>query len=164
MHALNTVILVGRVGSDPVLRRRPDGQLLCELSIASPQRCRQGDGTIQRTEWVRVRLAGEAAQHCQQGVRQGRWVAIQGRVRVRTRPEASGTLRSEVFVQGDRVDVLGLSAEGPARVQVDRSAERRHPLFDGAPEAADEEPRVRLDERAQAAASAVRDGRRLASA
>ena len=131
MRALNSVILVGAVGANPVFRTGATG-LCCELSLASRETVPDDRGDRVRTEWVRVRLHARAAETCQRAVRKGHLVGVEGRLRCRTTADRHGRIVRDVFVQAHRLHLL----EGepthapPARL---RLGERTHPAFRSPP-------------------------------
>lgn len=124
MNSLNSVILIGTAGADPVSRQTRAGNLVAELSVASPHTLRTPSGTRTHTEWVRVRALGAVAALCQQAIRKGSLLAVQGRVRCRLWTDRGGQLHKEQFVQADELRVLDQPSV-PHR----RSAERAHPAF-----------------------------------
>jgi single stranded DNA-binding protein len=131
MRALNSVILVGTVGADPVFRTSPAG-LCCELSLASSETVRTRQGDRVRTEWVRVRLGARAAEICQRAVRKGHLVGVEGRLRCRATADRHGRIVRDVYVQAQRLHLLeGRPLDAPpARLRV---GERTHPAFRAAP-------------------------------
>ena len=131
MRALNSVILVGTVGADPVFRSSPAG-LVCELSLASRETVRTDRGDRVRTEWVRVRLGARAAEVCQRAVRKGHLVGVEGRLRCRATANRHGRIVRDIYVQAQRLHLLegGPLEAPPARLRV---GERTHPAFRSPP-------------------------------
>ena len=86
----NLVILIGRLGKDPVLRFTPDGKPVCDLSLATNKFYKDASGEKQTlTEWHRVTVWGNDAENAAQYLSKGRQVYIQG------------SLKTDVVGEGD---------------------------------------------------------------
>lgn len=71
---LNKVILIGRLGRDPEVRYMPNGEAVCNFSIATSETWNDRNGQRQeRTEWHNItmyrRLAEIAGQYLKKGVK-----------------------------------------------------------------------------------------------
>ena len=95
MKSLNTVTLVGRLGSDVSINQLSNGQEVASLSIATDDSFKDKQGEWQeRTDWHRVvtfqkGLIGILKKHA----RKGRLVAVQGMLKQRSFTDQSGAKR-----------------------------------------------------------------------
>jgi len=81
---LNKVMLTGRLGRDPELRYLPNGTAIATFSVASGRSVKQQDGSFQeQTEWFRVVTWEKLAETCQQYLKKGSHVYIEGRLQTR---------------------------------------------------------------------------------
>ena len=79
--ALNKVMVIGNLGSDPVLRTLPSGQNVANFSVATTERFTDRSGAQQsRTDWHRIVAFGRLADACERSLSKGRQVYIEGRL------------------------------------------------------------------------------------
>jgi len=83
--SVNKAIVVGNLGRDPQIRTLPNsGQNVANFSVATKERFKDRNGDPQeRTEWHRVVAFGKLADNCQQLLKKGRQVYIEGRLNTR---------------------------------------------------------------------------------
>lgn len=79
--SFHTVILVGNVGRDPEMRYTPTGQPVTSFSVATNRQYVNSNGeTIKETAWFRVSVWGKQAESCNQYLRKGAKVLVEGRL------------------------------------------------------------------------------------
>ncbi|NOR89734.1 MAG: single-stranded DNA-binding protein [Anaerolineales bacterium] len=84
------LILVGNLGRDPEMRYTPSGQAVTNLSVASNRQYTKSDGeSVKETIWFRVSVWGKSAEACNEYLRKGRPVLVEGRLN----PDESGNPR-----------------------------------------------------------------------
>jgi single-strand DNA-binding protein len=77
----HTVILVGNLGRDPEMRYTPGGQAVTNFSIAINDNYTSSSGErVERTIWVRVSAWGKQAETCNQYLKKGSKVLVEGRL------------------------------------------------------------------------------------
>jgi single-strand DNA-binding protein len=75
------ILLVGNLGRDPEMRYLPSGAAVTSFSMATSERWTGQDGQQQeRTIWWRVSVFGKQAEICNEYLRKGRKVLIEGRM------------------------------------------------------------------------------------
>lgn len=112
MGSVNKVILVGNLGADPELKYTPSNRPVCNLNIATNDVWKDKAGQKQeRTEWHRVNVWGDQAEHCSKYLAKGRTVYIEGRLQTRKWQDKEGKDRYTTEVVADRVVFLG--GQGP---------------------------------------------------
>ena len=78
---VNKVILVGRLGKDPETNYTQSGQGLCKFSVATDESWKDRNGERQkRTEWHNCVVWGKLAEICQQYLKKGALVYVEGRI------------------------------------------------------------------------------------
>lgn len=87
----HTLIIVGNVGKDPEMRYTPSGQAVASFSVATNRSYTTGSGEqVKETIWFRVATWGKQAEVCNQYVKKGSKVLIEGRL---TPDKATGNPR-----------------------------------------------------------------------
>jgi single-strand DNA-binding protein len=77
----HTLIIVGNVGKDPEMRYTPSGQAVTSFSVASNRQYTASNGEqVKETIWFRVSAWGKQAEVCNQYLRKGSKVLIEGRL------------------------------------------------------------------------------------
>lgn len=82
MPALNRVQLIGRLGRDPESKFTPTGKKVAHFSIAVSNRWKSREGEMREsTEWVNVEAWERLGETCQEYLRKGSLVYIEGRLK-----------------------------------------------------------------------------------
>lgn len=77
----HSLIIVGNVGKDPEMRYTPSGQAVTFFSVATNRQYTDGTGaSVKETVWFRVTTWGKQAEVCQQYVKKGMTVLVEGRL------------------------------------------------------------------------------------
>ena len=77
----HTLIIVGNVGKDPEMRYTPSGQAVTSFSVATNREYTTGNGEkVKETIWFRVTTWGKQAEVCNQYVKKGMKVLVDGRL------------------------------------------------------------------------------------
>ena len=81
MQTVNKVILVGKIGADPDVRKNGAGQTVAHFSIATERWEDLPDGDQRkRTDWHRVTLTGNLAEKIGREIRRHDRVYVDGRI------------------------------------------------------------------------------------
>jgi len=82
MPALNRVQLIGRLGKDPESRFTPTGKKVANFSLAVSSRWKGKDGeTKEYTEWVNIEAWGRLGEVCQEYLKKGGLIYLEGRLK-----------------------------------------------------------------------------------
>ncbi len=116
----HTLIVAGNVGKDPDMRYVPSGQAVTSFNVATSYNKTANNGeTIKETIWIRVTTWGKLAETCNQYVKKGSKVLVEGRLNVdpatggpRVWKAQDGTPRASFEVTANTVRFL--SARGEA--------------------------------------------------
>ncbi len=77
----HTIIIAGNVGKDPEMRYTPSGQAVTSFSVATNRQYTTGNGEqVKETIWFRISTWGKQAEICNQYVKKGSKVLIEGRL------------------------------------------------------------------------------------
>jgi single-strand DNA-binding protein len=80
-QSVNSITLVGRLGKEPEMRYTQSGQAVCSFSVATDRSWTDTAGQKQtRTTWFQVTSWGKLAETCNNYLKKGRLVYIEGRV------------------------------------------------------------------------------------
>lgn len=109
---LNKVILIGRLGRDPEVRYMPNGEAVCNFSIATSETWNDRNGQRQeRTEWHNITMYRRLAEIAGQYLKKGREVYIEGRIQSRKYTGKDGVERTAYEIIGNEMKILGSKSE-----------------------------------------------------
>lgn len=94
MPALNRVQLIGRLGKDPESKFTPSGKKVAHFSVAISNRWKSKDGESKEyTEWVNIEAWGRLGEVCQEYLKKGSLVYIEGRLKTEKYEDKEGETR-----------------------------------------------------------------------
>ncbi|CAK0779075.1 Single-stranded DNA-binding protein [Gammaproteobacteria bacterium] len=77
----HTLILAGNLGRDPEMRFLPNGQAVTSFNVASSRKWKDADGTQrEETVWFKVSTWGKLAEICNEHLKKGSKVLVEGRL------------------------------------------------------------------------------------
>ena len=77
----HTLIIVGNLGKDPEMRYTPSGQAVTSFSVASNRKYTSSNGEqVNETIWFRISAWGKQAEICNQYLKKGSKVLVEGRL------------------------------------------------------------------------------------
>lgn len=111
-RGLNKVMLIGRLGQDPEMRYTPSGKPLTKFQLAVNRSWTSADNEKKtETEWFTVVSWGKLAEICNQYLKKGHQVYIDGRLHTRRWQDDEGTNHSVVEVVAKEMVMLGRPME-----------------------------------------------------
>jgi single-strand DNA-binding protein len=115
----HTIIIVGNLGRDPEMRYTPSGQPVTNFNVATNRQYTDSNGQqVKETIWFRVSTWGKQAETCNQYLKKGSKVLVEGRLvpepatggpRVWTRQD--GTVSASFEVSASTVRFLSSRGE-----------------------------------------------------
>ena len=105
--SFNKIIVIGNLGRDPELRYTPQGDAVCDFSIATNERKRDKAGEFQDvTTWFKVTLWRRQAENASKYLTKGRSVYVEGRLQVEEWNDRDGNKRFSLVVQGSEIQFI----------------------------------------------------------
>ena len=137
----HTLIIVGNVGRDPEMRYTPSGQAVTSFSVASNRKYTSSNGEqVNETIWFRVSAWGKQAEVCNQYLKKGSRVLIEGRLTPdratggpRLWQKQDGTSAASFEVTAQTVRVLTTRAESESSMAGDSGDMATAPAEDDIP-------------------------------
>ena len=108
MASVNKVILVGNLGKDPETRFMPNGEAVCNFSIATTDSWKDKEGKKQeRTEWHNIVMYRKLAEIAGEYLKKGSAVYLEGRLQTRKWQDKDGADKYTVEIISDNMQMLG---------------------------------------------------------
>ena len=119
MASVNKVIIVGNLGKDPETRYAPNGDAICNITVATTDSWKdKATGEKKElTEWHRISFFGKLAEICGQYLKKGSQVYVEGSIRTRKWTDKDGQERYTTEIRGDEMKMLGSKSDGGQRNQ-----------------------------------------------
>jgi len=116
MPSVNKVILMGNLGRDPEVRFMPNGDAVCNFSIATTDSWKDKAGERQeKTEWHNIVMYRRLAEIAGEYLKKGRPVYLEGRLQTRKWQTKEGQDRYTTEVIADSMQMLGGREGAPAQ-------------------------------------------------
>lgn len=111
MASLNRVLLIGNLTKDPELRYTPQGTAVVNLRMAVNRKYRDKSQEMKEdTCFLTVVVWDKQAETCNQYLRKGSPIFVEGRLQSRSWEDNAGQKRSVVEVRAERVQFLSAGA------------------------------------------------------
>lgn len=105
---LNKVILIGRLGRDPEVRYMPNGEAVCNFSVATSESWKDKNGQRQEaTEWHNVTMYRKLAEIAGQYLTKGSQVYLEGKIQSRKYQGKDGIERTAYEIIANEMKMLG---------------------------------------------------------
>ena len=147
MSGVNKVILIGNVGNDPEFKVMPNGDGVCNLSIATSEEWKDKTSgeKKEKTEWHRVVFFRRLAEIVNEYVKKGSKIYVEGRLQTRSW-EQDGIKRYSTEIVANEMRLLdsrqtqnqGQAYQQPAQKQYEQSEKPQAALTPPAQQAAPE--------------------------
>ena len=134
MPSVNKVILMGNLGRDPEVRFMPNGDAVCNFSIATTDSWKDKAGERQeKTEWHNIVMYRRLAEIAGEYLKKGRPVYLEGRLQTRKWQTKEGQDRYTTEVIADSMQMLGGRDGAPAQESQPSSQPEARDEFDQTP-------------------------------
>src|SRR5215467_14768619 len=109
MKSVNKVILIGRLGRDPELKYTGTGTPFCRFSMATDDSWtdKNSGERQERTEWHNIVVWNKLAEICNEYLRKGRLVYIEGSLQTREWDDQEGNKRKTTEIVARDMVLLG---------------------------------------------------------
>ena len=120
MRDVNKVILIGRLGADPVQRHTKAGTSVVHFSLATSRRFLKEEGSStqdpvygEETQWHQVVVWGKQGENCAQYLKKGRAIYLEGSIRGRTYEDKNKVTKYSVEIVADSISFLDSPKSAP---------------------------------------------------
>lgn len=111
-RGLNKVMIIGHLGRDPEMRYTPSGRSVTSFSVATSRNWTTAEGERRtETEWFNVVAWGSLAEICNQYLKKGQQVYVEGRLQTRRWEDEEGNKRSATEIVAREMIMLSQKSE-----------------------------------------------------
>ena len=131
---LNKVVLIGRLGRDPEVRYMPNGEAVCNFSVATSEKYTDKNGQRQEaTEWHEVTMFRKLAEIAGQYLKKGSQVYIEGKIKSRKYTDKNGVERTAYDIIANEMKMLGGNAQTQTPAPKPQPAQAQEDISDDVP-------------------------------
>lgn len=113
MSSLNKAMIIGRLGQDPEVRYTQSNTAVANMSIATSERYKDSQGEWkENTEWHRVVAWGRLAEICQEYLKKGSQVYVEGPIQTRQWEDKEGQTRYTTEIKALTLTMLDSKGSG----------------------------------------------------
>jgi single-strand DNA-binding protein len=108
MASFNKIMVIGYLGRDPEIRYTPQGEAVCNFTVATTERRKDNAGEMQDvTTWFRVTVWRRQAEIANQYLSKGKQVYVEGRLRQTEYTDRDGNRRTTLEITATDIQFLG---------------------------------------------------------
>lgn len=108
MASLNKVMLIGNLTKDPELRYTPSGIAVANIRIAVNRKYKDKSGeNKEEVCYITVTTWDKQAEVCNQYLKKGRPIFVEGRLQSRSWETTDGQKKSTIEIRAERIQFLG---------------------------------------------------------
>jgi single-strand DNA-binding protein len=109
MASVNKVIIIGNLGRDPEVRYTPNGNAICNVSVATSRTWKAKDSgdKVEETEWHRVAFFDRLAEIAGEYLKKGSSVYVEGRLKTRKWTDKEGKDNYTTEIIAEEMKMLG---------------------------------------------------------
>ena len=105
---LNKVTLIGRLGRDPEVRYMPNGDAVCNFSLATSEKFTDKSGNkAEKTEWHNIVIYRKLAEIAGQYLKKGSQVYLEGKIQSHKYTDKNGVERTAYEIVCHEMKMLG---------------------------------------------------------
>jgi len=105
---LNKAQIIGRLGQTPEIRTMPNGDAVCNFSVATTEKWKDKSGEVkEETEWHRVSAWGKTAEIIGKYLSKGSLIYIEGKMKSRKYTDKDGIEKTSYEIRATDMKMLG---------------------------------------------------------
>ncbi|MBY0243848.1 MAG: single-stranded DNA-binding protein [Sphingobacteriaceae bacterium] len=107
MSGINKVILIGRLGKDPIARYVESGVCVVNFTLATTENFTKDGKRTEQTEWHQIVMWRSVAELAVKYLKKGTLIYLEGKLRTRSFEDTSKIKRQVTEVVADSFKILG---------------------------------------------------------
>lgn len=125
-RGVNKVIIIGNLGEDPELKYMPNGDAVCNISIATSESWKdKNTGELKEvTEWHRVVAFRQLAEIIGKYLKKGSKIYIEGKLKTRKWQDKEGVDRYTTEIVADQMQMLDSRQDGGRQNNANQAPQR----------------------------------------
>ena len=104
---INKVILLGRLGKDPVVRRLENGRVVANVTLATNDYYTKDGQRMDSTEWHNLEMWDKQAETAEKYLKKGSLLYVEGKIRTDRYTDAEGQERQTRKIRVNNFQMMG---------------------------------------------------------
>jgi single-strand DNA-binding protein len=134
---INKVILLGRLGKDPIIRRLDNGRVVANLTLATNESYNRDGQRMESTEWHNLEMWDNQANTAEKYMKKGDLLYVEGKIRTDRYTDSEGQERQVRKIRVTSFQMMGSLLSGPPK---SNDASGDSPTHSGANESGEDLP------------------------
>ena len=103
---MNKIILIGNLGRDPEMSYTPSGKAVTKFSLAVTRRYGKTESGEKETDWFNITAWNQLAETCNNFLKKGQKVYVEGRIEPRPYQDRNGVSRTSLDVIINEMELI----------------------------------------------------------
>ena len=121
---INKVILMGRLGKDPVVRRLENGRVVANVTLATNDYYTKDGQRLESTEWHNLEMWDKQAETAEKYLKKGSLLYVEGKIRTDKYTDAEGQERQARKIRVASFQMMGSMLSNRSEDGGDRKSTR----------------------------------------
>ena len=104
---INKVILLGRLGKDPVVRRLDNGRVVANVTLATNDYYTKDGQRLESTEWHNLEMWDKQAETAEKYLKKGSLLYVEGKIRTDRYTDSEGQERQTRKIRVNNFQMMG---------------------------------------------------------
>jgi single-strand DNA-binding protein len=104
---INKVILLGRLGKNPVVRRLDNGRVVANVTLATNDHYTKDGQRLESTEWHNLEMWDKQAETAEKYLKKGSLLYVEGKIRTDRYTDAEGQERQTRKIRVNNFQMMG---------------------------------------------------------
>lgn len=104
---INKVILLGRLGKDPVIRRLENGRIVANITLATNDYYTKDGQRMESTEWHNLEMWDKQAETAEKYLKKGSLLYVEGKIRTDRYTDAEGQEKQMRKIRVNNFQMMG---------------------------------------------------------
>jgi single-strand DNA-binding protein len=110
---MNKIILIGNLGRDPEMSYTQNGKAVTKFTLAVTRRYGKSESGEKETDWFRITAWNQLAEACNNFLKKGQKVYVEGRLEPRNYQDNNGVTRTSLDVIINEMEMLTPKGQQP---------------------------------------------------
>jgi len=104
---INKVILLGRLGKDPIIRRLENGRIVANITLATNDYYTKDGQRMESTEWHNLEMWDKQAETAEKYLKKGSLLYVEGKIRTDRYTDAEGQEKQMRKIRVNNFQMMG---------------------------------------------------------
>ncbi len=115
---INKVMLMGRLGKDPMIKRLENGKIVANITLATNEYFQREGERQEITEWHSLEMWDKHAEFAEKYLKKGRIIYVEGKIRTDRFLDADGAEKQTKKIRVTSVQFIDVQGKGNKEIEL----------------------------------------------